>query len=162
MRIDMIEFSGHFHGKGLRFAIVVSRFNEMITSRLLKGALDALQRHAVLEKDIAVAWVPGAFEIPYIAKKMALSNRYDAVICLGAVIKGATLHFDIIAAHSASGIAKLTQESPCPIIFGVLTTNTIEEALERAGSKSGNKGFDSAVSAIEMINLQKQIEEHQK
>lgn len=153
----MKEYVGNLQGAGLRIGIVISRFNELVTHSLLSGALDALCRHGVDREDISIAWVPGAFEIPCIARQMAFSAKYDSVICLGAVIRGATPHFDCVASQAAAGIARVTQESAIPVIFGVLTTNTIEEALERAGTKSGNKGFDSAMAAIEMADLFRQL-----
>lgn len=153
----MKEYSGKLQGKGLRIGIVISRFNELITKNLLSGAIDGLQRHGVDPKEIAVAWVPGAFDIPVAAKKMAFSGKYDAVICLGAVIRGATPHFDFISGQATNGIGRVAYESGIPVIFEVLTTNTVEEALERAGSKSGNKGFDGALCAIEMADLLRQI-----
>lgn len=136
-----------------RFGIVVSRFNEFITNKLLGGALDALKRHGADEENIEVAWVPGAFEIPLVAKKMASTNKYDAVICLGAVIRGQTPHFDYVSSEVSKGIANVSLEKNIPIIFGVLTTDTIEQAIERAGTKAGNKGYDAGVTAIEMVNL---------
>jgi 6,7-dimethyl-8-ribityllumazine synthase len=144
---------GDLIGKGKKFAIVVSRFNEFITSKLLGGALDAFQRHGVSEADIDVFWVPGSFEIPVAAQKVAGSKKYHAVVCLGAVIRGHTPHFDYIAAQVSRGVAQVAQESGLPVIFGVLTTDTIEQAIERAGTKSGNKGAEAAVGAIEMANL---------
>lgn len=149
---------GNLIGTGLRVAIVVSRFNEFITSRLLSGAEDALNRHGVDENDVTVAWVPGAFEIPLAAKKLAESGRYDAVIALGTVIRGATPHFDYVNSEVAKGVANTALQSGVPVIFGVLTTDTIEQAVERAGTKAGNKGWDAATSAIEMANLYKQFE----
>jgi 6,7-dimethyl-8-ribityllumazine synthase len=148
---------GNLIGKGLKIGIVVSRFNEFIGTRLLGGSIDALVRHGVDENIIDVAWTPGAFEIPLTAKKMAESKKYDAVICLGAVIRGATPHFDYVAAESSKGIAHVSLDTGIPIAFGVLTCDTIEQAIERAGTKSGNKGWDAALSAIEMANLFKQI-----
>jgi 6,7-dimethyl-8-ribityllumazine synthase len=150
-------YEGNLIGKGLKFGIVVSRFNEFFSSKLLDGAKDALNRHGVLETDIEVAWTPGSFEIPLIAQKMAKSKKYDAVICLGAVIRGGTPHFDYIASEVAKGIAKVGLETGVPVIFGVITTDTLEQAIERSGTKDGNKGFDAAVSAIEMANLIKGI-----
>lgn len=147
---------GKLTGEGLKFGIVISRFNEFITSKLLGGALDALVRHGVKEEDIAVAWTPGAFEIPLVAKRMADKN-YDAVICLGAVIRGATPHFDYVSAEVSKGVAQVSLSSKVPVIFGVLTTDNIEQAIERAGTKAGNKGYDAAVAAIEMVNLLKQV-----
>jgi len=146
-------FEGNLMGQGLKVGIVVSRFNEFITSKLVSGALDALKRHGVAEEDVDLAYVPGAFEIPFAAKQLASSNRYDAVVALGAVIRGATPHFDYVAGEVAKGIANLSLHAEVPVIFGVLTTDTIEQAIERAGTKAGNKGWDSAVSAIEMANL---------
>jgi 6,7-dimethyl-8-ribityllumazine synthase len=148
---------GKLIAKGLKFGIVVSRFNNFISDRLLEGALDALQRSGAEERDCWVVRVPGAFEIPLAAKKMAKSGRYDAIICLGSVIRGATPHFDYIATEVTKGIANLTMESEVPIAFGVLITDTIEQAIERAGTKIGNKGFDAAMTAIEMANLLKEI-----
>ncbi len=147
---------GNFDGKGLKVAIVCGRFNEFITSKLLGGAKDALIRHGVDENNIDIAWVPGAFEIPLVAQKLAKKD-YDAVITLGAVIKGATPHFDYVCAEVSKGVAHASWESGKPVIFGVLTVNSIEEAIERAGTKSGNKGFDAGVGAIEMVNLLKTI-----
>ncbi len=146
-------YEGNLSAGGHKFGIVVGRFNEFIGGKLLSGALDALKRHGASEDDIEAAWVPGAFEIPLVAKKMAASGKYDAVICLGAVIKGSTSHYDLVASEVTKGIAHVSMDSSIPVIFGVLTTDTIEQAIERAGTKSGNKGFDAAVSAIEMANL---------
>jgi 6,7-dimethyl-8-ribityllumazine synthase len=146
-------YEGQLLGTGLRFALVASRFNEFITRKLLEGALDALGRHGVADEDIAIAWVPGAFEIPLVAKRMAASEQYDAVICVGAVIRGATPHFDYVAAEVTKGVALAGLETGVPVLLGVLTTDTIEQAIERAGTKAGNKGFDAAVGAIEMANL---------
>ena len=143
--------------EGLKIGIVVGRFNEFIVLKLLGGALDGLKRHGVDENNIDVAWVPGAFEIPLIAKKMAKNEKYDAIICLGAVIKGSTPHFDYVCAEVSKGIASVSLSSEKPVIFGVLTTDTIEQAIERAGTKAGNKGYDAAVTAIEMANLLKQF-----
>jgi 6,7-dimethyl-8-ribityllumazine synthase len=148
---------GKLMAKGLKFGIVLSRFNSFINDRLLEGALDALQRSGAEEKDCTVVRVPGAFEIPLAAKKMAKSGRYNAIICLGSVIHGATPHFAYIATEVTKGIASLSLESEIPISFGILITDTIEQAIERAGTKVGNKGFDSAMSAIEMANLMKEI-----
>ncbi|MGI6065598.1 MAG: 6,7-dimethyl-8-ribityllumazine synthase [Bacillota bacterium] len=147
---------GKLIAEGLRFGLVVGRFNEFISGKLLSGALDALERHGAAQEDIDIAWVPGAFEIPLTAKKMAKGN-YDAVICLGAVIRGATPHFDYVAAEVAKGVAHVGLEQEKPVIFGVITADTIEQAIERAGTKAGNKGWDAAVSAIEMANLLKQM-----
>lgn len=150
-------FEGHLVGTGLKIGIVVGRFNDFITSKLLSGAEDALLRHGVNEEDIDIAWVPGAFEISLIAKKMAESQKYDAVITLGTVIRGATPHFDYVCNEVAKGVSSASLTSGVPVIFGVLTTETIEQAVERAGTKAGNKGWDSGVSAIEMANLVKQF-----
>lgn len=144
---------GNLVAKGLKIGIVAARFNEFIVSKLISGALDGLKRHGVEDDYIEVAWVPGAFEIPLVAKKMAKSEKYDAVICLGAVIKGSTSHYDYVCAEVSKGIASVSLESKKPVIFGVLTTDNIEQAIERAGTKAGNKGYDAAVSAIEMANL---------
>lgn len=148
---------GNLIAQGMKFGIVVSRFNEFISSKLLSGALDGLVRHGAEEADIETAWVPGAFEIPLVAGKMAASGKYDAVICVGAVIKGATPHFDYVANEVAKGIAKVSLDTGIPVIFGVLTTETIEQAIERAGTKAGNKGYDAAVTAIETANLIKNL-----
>lgn len=153
----MKEIKGSLNAEGLKFGIIVSRFNEFITSSLLQGSIDGLTRHGAKPDAITTVWVPGAFEIPFIAKQMAESGKYDAIICLGTVIRGATAHFDLIAGQVTSGIAKLALETKIPMIFGVLTTDTIEQAIERAGTKSGNKGFDAAQAAIEMANLKKQL-----
>lgn len=149
-------YEGHLVGTGLKIGIVVGRFNEFITNKLLSGAEDALKRHGVEEEDVEVAYVPGAFEIPLIARKMAESRKYDAVITLGAVIRGSTPHFDYVSSEVAKGVAATAIQSGVPVIFGVLTTDTIEQAIERAGTKAGNKGWEAAVSAIEMANLTKQ------
>ena len=153
----MKTFEGKLIAEGLRFGVIVGRFNEFIGGKLLSGALDAISRHGGSDADVDVAWVPGAFEIPIVAKKMAKSGKYDAVICLGAVIRGATPHFDMVAGEVTKGIALVGLETGLPVIFGVLTTDSIEQAIERAGTKGGNKGFDAAVTAIEMANLLKQI-----
>jgi len=149
----MRTFEGNFNGENIRVGIVCGRFNEFITSKLLGGAKDALVRHGVDDENIDVAWVPGVFEMPLIAKKMVETEKYDAVIALGAVIKGSTPHFDYVCAEVSKGIATVSMDAGIPVIFGVLTTNTIEQAIERAGTKAGNKGFDAGVSAIEMVNL---------
>ena len=149
---------GNLTGQGFKFGIVVGRFNEFIGSKLLSGAIDCLKRHGVEEDNIDVAWVPGAFEIPLIAKKIAKKEKYDGVICLGAVIRGATSHYDYVCSEVSKGIANSSLECEKPIIFGVLTTDSIEQAIERAGTKSGNKGYDSAMAAIEMVNLLKDIQ----
>lgn len=148
---------GNLIAQGARVGIVVGRFNEFIGSKLLSGAIDTLRRHGMDENDISVAWVPGAFEIPLIAKKMARSGKYDAVICLGAVIRGATAHFEYVSAEVSKGIAAVGLDSDIPVTFGVLTVDTIEQAIERAGTKAGNKGSEAASTAIEMINLIKEI-----
>ena len=146
-------YHGSLIGRGIKVGIINSRFNEFITSKLLDGALDALTRHGVNNDDIEIAWVPGSFEIPLAAQKMASTNRYHAIICLGAVIRGATPHFDYIASEVSKGIANVGLKTGVPIVFGVITTDTIEQAIERAGTKAGNKGADAAVTAIEMVNL---------
>ena len=148
---------GKLLGEGLRFAVVIPRFNDFITAKLLEGAMDALRRHGVAEEDVTIARVPGSFEIPLVAKRLAGSGSYDAVICLGAVIRGATPHFDYVAAEVAKGVAAVGLQTGVPTIFGVLTTDTIEQAVERAGTKAGNKGFDAAMSAIEMANLLREL-----
>lgn len=153
----MKTFEGHLVGTGLRVGIVAGRFNELIVSKLVGGALDALKRHGVEEEHVDVAWVPGAFEIPLIAKKMAESGRYDAVVTLGAVIRGSTPHFDYVCNETAKGVASLSLSTGIPVIFGVLTTDSIEQAIERAGTKAGNKGWEAAAAAIEMANLTKQF-----
>ena len=153
----MRTFEGKFDGRDVRIAIVAGRFNEFITSKLVGGALDVLKRNNVSEENIDIAWVPGAFEIPLIAKKLANTQKYDAIITLGAVIKGSTPHFDYVCAEVSKGVSQISLQSELPVIFGVLTTNNIEEAIERAGTKAGNKGSDAAFSAIEMINLIKEI-----
>ncbi|MCI8814800.1 MAG: 6,7-dimethyl-8-ribityllumazine synthase, partial [Lachnospiraceae bacterium] len=149
---------GKLVSKDIKIGIVAARFNEFITSKLLSGAMDALIRHDVKEEDIHVAWVPGAFEIPLIASKMAKSKKYDAVICLGAVIRGSTSHYDYVCAEVSKGIASVSLSSDIPVMFGVLTTENIEQAIERAGTKAGNKGYDCAISAIEMVNLIREID----
>jgi len=148
---------GTLNAQGIRFAIVVSRFNDFINAKLLDGALDALSRHGAEDEHVVTIRVPGSFEIPLMAKKLADSGNYDAVICLGAVIRGATPHFEYISAEVTKGIAKVTLDSGIPISFGILTTDNIEQAIERAGTKSGNKGWDAAMAAIEMVNLLKEI-----
>ena len=150
-------FEGRLISDGLKFGIVVGRFNEFIGGKLLSGALDALKRHGAKEEDIDIMWVPGAFEIPLVAKKMAKTGKYDAVICLGAVIRGATPHFDYVSNEVTKGIANVSLGTELPVIFGILTTDTIEQAIERAGTKAGNKGYDAAITAIEMANLLKEI-----
>ncbi len=154
----MRTFEGMLTGRGRRFGIVVSRFNQFIGARLLDGAVDGLLRHEVDRDAIDIAWVPGAFEIPLAASRMARGGNYDAVICLGAVIRGATPHFDYVAAEVSKGIASVGLETGVPVTFGVLTTDTIEQAIERAGAKSGNKGFEAAMTAIEMVSLLGELE----
>lgn len=151
-------FEGNLVGTGLKVGIVVGRFNEFITSKLLGGALDALKRHGVEESSVDVAWVPGAFEIPLIAQKLAKSGKYDAVITLGTVIRGSTPHFDYVCNETAKGVSSTALNTGIPVIFGVLTTDTIEQAIERAGTKAGNKGWEAAAAAIEMANLVREIE----
>ncbi len=153
----MKVYEGKLIARDYRFAIVISRFNEFISNRLLSGALDALKRHDALEENIAVIWVPGCFEIPIAAKKVAASSLFDAVICLGAVIRGDTPHFDYIAAEVTKGVAKIGLDTGVPAIFGVITSDSLEQAIERAGAKAGNKGFEAAISAIEMADLARQI-----
>lgn len=151
-------YEGKLVSKDIKIGIVAARFNEFITSKLLGGAIDALKRHDVDENNIEVAWVPGAFEIPLIASKMAKSDKYDAIICLGAVIRGNTTHYDYVCSEVSKGIANVSLNSDVPVMFGVITTENIEQAIERAGTKAGNKGFDCAVGAIEMVNLIREIE----
>lgn len=161
----MKEFKGKLLISNARIGIVVARFNELVTKSLLNGALETLERLGIHKENISIAWVPGAFEIPLTAQTMAETNNFDAIVCLGAVIRGATPHFDFVAGQAAAGIAKIALENKIPVIFGVLTTDTIEQALERAGTKAGNKGAEAAESAIEMISLLQQIEglpTHQK
>ena len=153
----MRTLEGKFNGKGLKIGIVAGRFNEFITSKLVAGAVDVLKRNDVNDDDIDVVWVPGAFEIPLITKKMAESKKYDAILALGAVIKGATPHFDYVCAEVSKGVAQISLHTGLPVMFGVLTTNNIEEAIERAGTKAGNKGADAAFGALEMIDLIKNI-----
>ncbi|MGO3169408.1 6,7-dimethyl-8-ribityllumazine synthase [Senegalia sp. (in: firmicutes)] len=153
----MKTYEGKLIAKGLKFAIVIGRFNEFIGSKLLSGAIDNFKRHGVEDDDIEIIWTPGAFEIPLITKKLAKSKKYDGVICLGAVIRGATPHFDYVSSEVSKGIANVSLETEIPVIFGVLTTDTIEQAIERAGTKAGNKGSDAAITAIEMANLLKEI-----
>ncbi|MZQ84348.1 6,7-dimethyl-8-ribityllumazine synthase [Paenibacillus sp. 5J-6] len=150
-------YEGHLISQNLKYGIVVGRFNEFITSKLLGGAQDALKRHGVLESEVDIAWVPGAFELPLIAQKMAESGKYDAVITLGAVIRGSTPHFDYVCSEVAKGVSAINLKTGVPTIFGVLTTDSIEQAVERAGTKAGNKGWEAAVTAIEMANLTKQF-----
>ena len=155
----MRVFEGNVVEKNIKIGIVVARFNEFITSKLLAGAIDGLKRHDVEEGAIDVAWVPGAFEMPLVAQKMAMCGKYDAVICLGAVIRGATTHYDYVCNEVSKGIAHVSLQSGIPVMFGVLTTENIEQAIERAGSKAGNKGFECATGAIEMVNLMRELEE---
>jgi 6,7-dimethyl-8-ribityllumazine synthase len=157
MEVSMKTYEGELQAKGLKFGIVVSRFNDFITKKLLDGAVDGLVRHGALDKDIEIVKVPGAFEIPLAAKKLAQKKSLDAVICLGTIIRGATPHFDFVAAESAKGIGSASLETGMPIAYGILTTDTIEQAIERAGTKSGNKGWDSALVAIEMAQLMKKL-----
>ena len=154
----MRTLEGNLVAKGMKVGIVCARFNEFITSKLLSGAMDALKRHEVSDEDIFVAWVPGAFEIPLIASKMAKSGKYDAIICLGAVIRGNTSHYDYLCSEVSKGIASVSLASDIPVMFGVLTTENIEQAIERAGTKAGNKGYDCAMGAIEMVNLIREID----
>ena len=147
------SYEGTLVGEGLTFGVVVSRFNEFITTRLLEGARDAMARHGVKEEDVDIAWTPGSFEIPLIAKRMAESGRYSAVICLGAVVRGGTPHFEYVAAEVSKGVAQVALQTGLPVIYGVITADTLEQAIERAGTKMGNAGFNAAVSAIEMANL---------
>jgi len=149
----MKVYEGQLKADDKKFGIIVGRFNEFIGGKLLSGAIDALKRHGSSEDNIEISWVPGAFEMPLVAKKMAKSKKYDAVICLGAVIRGSTPHFDYVSGEVSKGIANVSLDTEIPVIFGVLTTDTIEQAIERAGTKSGNKGYDAAVSAIEMVDL---------
>jgi 6,7-dimethyl-8-ribityllumazine synthase len=151
-------YEGHLISKGLKYGVVVGRFNEFITGKLLSGALDAFKRHGATEEEVEIAWVPGAFELPLIAQKMAESGKYDAVITLGAVIRGSTPHFDYVCNEAAKGVSAIALKTGVPTIFGVLTTDSIEQAVERAGTKAGNKGWEAAVTAIEMANLTKQFE----
>lgn len=154
----MVKYiEGELNARGFKFGIVVSRFNDFITGRLLDGAVDALRRHGADENDIEVVKVPGAFEIPMAAKKMSAAKKYDAILCLGAVIRGATPHFNYVSAEASKGVGAVALEASMPVLFGILTTDTLEQAIERAGSKSGNKGWETAMAAIEMANLYKKI-----
>ncbi|MBP6143771.1 MAG: 6,7-dimethyl-8-ribityllumazine synthase [Proteocatella sp.] len=155
----MKTYEGNLVSRGIKVGIVAARFNEFIVSKLISGATDGLVRHDVREEDIEIAWVPGAFEIPLIASKMAKSGKYDAVICLGAVIRGATTHYDYVCSEVTKGIASVSLGADIPVMFGILTTENIEQAIERAGTKAGNKGYDCAVGAIEMVNLIRKIEQ---
>lgn len=152
------EIAGKLNGSGLKFGLIVSRFNNLLTAKLLEGAIDCLVRHEVDEKSITVVWVPGSFEIPYAAAKLIKTKKYDAIICLGAIIKGDTPHFEYIANEASKGIARLALDSGLPVIFGIITADTLEQAIERAGTKAGNKGWDAALSGIEMANLYREIE----
>lgn len=154
----MPVYQGKLDATGMRVAVVVSRFNDLVTKQLLEGATGCLERHGLAAEGLVVVWVPGALEIPVAAKRLAQSGAYDAVICLGAVIRGATAHFEYVAGETASGVARVGLDSGVPVIFGVLTTDTIEQALERAGTKAGNKGFDAALTAIEMANVLRQVD----
>ncbi|MFY0757746.1 MULTISPECIES: 6,7-dimethyl-8-ribityllumazine synthase [Bacillaceae] len=154
----MKTYEGNLVGSGLKVAIIVGRFNEFITSKLLSGAVDALKRHGVEDENVELAWVPGAFEIPLVAKKMASSNKYDAVITLGTVIRGSTTHYDYVCNEAAKGVSQASMSTGVPVIFGVLTTESIEQAIERAGTKAGNKGYEAAVAAIEMANLMRTMD----
>ncbi|NLW47489.1 MAG: 6,7-dimethyl-8-ribityllumazine synthase [Firmicutes bacterium] len=153
----MKVIEGHLNGAGLKFAVIISRFNHFITGHLLDGAEDALKRHGVADEDITVVWAPGAFEIPLVAKKIAQSGAYNGVICLGAVIRGSTPHFDYVAAEVSKGVAAVGLDTGVPVVFGVITTDNIEQAIERAGTKSGNKGWDAALTALEMADLNRKI-----
>ncbi|MDP2232448.1 MAG: 6,7-dimethyl-8-ribityllumazine synthase [Actinomycetota bacterium] len=153
----MSTYEGHLIGTGLKIGIVISRFNELLSSRLHGGAIDGLVRHGVAEGDIDVAWVPGAFEIPLVAKKFADSGRYDAVVALGVIIRGGTPHFEFVSSEASKGIAKASMDSGVPVMFGIITADSIEQAVERAGTKAGNKGWDAALAAIEMANLVKAL-----
>lgn len=154
----MNVFEGKLNGEGLKIGIVASRFNEFITSKLISGAKDCLIRHGVKDEDITLAWVPGAYELPLIAKKMVMNMTYDAVICVGAIIRGSTSHYDMVCNETSKGIAQVSLNSGIPVLFGVLTTDTIEQAIERAGTKAGNKGYDAAMSALEMSNLMREFD----
>lgn len=153
----MATYEGHLVGTGLKVACVVSRFNELLSTRLLSGAQDGFVRHGIVAEDIDVAWVPGAFEIPLVARRLAESGRYDAVVALGVVIRGGTPHFEYVASEVSKGIAKISLDTGVPVMFGVITADTIEQAVERAGTKAGNKGWEAALSAIEMANLVKEM-----
>ena len=153
----MKTLEGKLTAKNMKIAIVVARFNEFITSKLLSGCIDCLIRHEAADEDLTVAWVPGAFEIPMAAKKLAESGKYDAVICVGAVIRGSTSHYELVCSEVAKGVAQVSLQTGVPVLFGVITTENIEQAIERAGTKAGNKGYDCALSAIEMVNLRKQL-----
>ncbi len=150
-------YEGHLDGTGMRVALAASRFNELVVHRLVEGCLDGLRRHGVADTDISVAWVPGAFELPAVAARLAGSGNFDAVVTLGAVIRGSTSHYDLVAGQAASGVARVALDSGLPVVFGVLTTETIEQALERAGTKAGNKGYEAALGAIEMVDLWRRL-----
>lgn len=158
MAVVIKTFEGKLIGQGLKFGIVVGRFNEFITNKLLSGCLDALTRHGVSESEIETAWVPGGFEIPMVAQRLAQTGRYDAVICLGTIIRGGTPHFEYVSSEVAKGIAQVSLKTGIPTIFGIITSDTIEQAIERAGTKAGNKGWDAAVTALEMANLLKSLD----
>ncbi len=153
----MRELRGDFRALGRRFAIVASRFNEVVVAKLVDGAFDCLRAHGIVDEDLDLAWVPGSFELPLVARRLAVGGGYDAVICLGAVIRGETTHYDIVATRAAEGLARVADDTGVPVIFGVLTTDTLEQALDRAGGKHGNKGWDSAMAAIEMASLLEQL-----
>lgn len=153
----MRTIEGYLNGTGLKFAVVISRFNHFITGHLLDGAEDALKRHGVSDEEITVVWVPGAFEIPLVAKKLAKSGKYNGIICLGAVIRGSTPHFDYVAAEVSKGVAAVGLDTEVPVVFGIITTDNIEQAIERAGTKSGNKGWDAALTALELADLDRKI-----
>ncbi len=151
------HIEGHLNAKGFRFGLIISRFNEFISGKLLSGALDALKRHEAKDEDMEIFWVPGSFEVPLVAKKLANSERFDAVICLGAVIRGNTPHFEYVASEVAKGIAQVELDTEIPVMFGIITSDTLEQAIERAGTKAGNKGWDAALGAIEMVNLMQKL-----
>ncbi len=151
------NIEGSLDGKGRRFAIVIGRFNSFVTRELTSGAADALRRHGVADNDVTTVWVPGCFELPLVAMKLAQSGNYDAIICLGAVIRGATSHYDLVCGEAARGVGRVGRETGVPAVFGVITTDTIEQAIERAGTKAGNKGFDAAMTALEMANLVREL-----
>jgi len=151
--MNVTKYEGKLDASGLKIGMVVSRFNDFFTGKMLEGAMDCLVRHGAKENELSVAWVPGAFEVAPVASRMVNSGRFDAVVCLGAVIRGNTPHFDFIAAEASKGVAKLSMDSKIPVIYGIITTDTIEQAIERAGTKAGNKGWDAAMSAVEMVNL---------
>ncbi len=150
---DATVYEGRLDGAGMRIAVAASRFNELVVGRLLEGCLDGLRRHGVADTDVAVAWAPGAFELPVVAARLARTDRFDAVITLGTVIRGATTHYDLVAGQVAAGVARVALDTGVPVVFGVLTTENIEQAIERAGTKAGNKGYEAAASAIEMVDL---------